>query len=152
MPQETSNSAVAAATKSDSPLPRPHSWSFTYHGPIAAKDDRECVLCTAVSLKKCPKSPAAHGSNPAGCAACHAAKIGHCANHAGLEAALAQHTDEHEIHKDHAATYTAACEAILNYAASLPPDVKAIYVKAVADQDIPDAPFAKIMIEVVATK
>jgi hypothetical protein len=109
-------------------------------------------MCNAVSMKKCGKDPGRHGSNFASCSSCHAAKIGYCHNHCGVAKAIGEHTKAHDIDPKLAKPFELVGAAISAYAASLPKDVKNVYVKAIADQDQPNAPFAKVRLEIVATK
>jgi hypothetical protein len=132
--------------------PTPHTWDFVYDGPVHAVDERQCDLCNAAAAKRCSKSPLQHGRDFASCATCHSAKIAHCANHCGLQAALTQHTVEHVIDEEHRHTFAAAVDALVAHAKTLPPDVRNLYVKAYANEGLPDSPFSVFHVHVVATK
>jgi hypothetical protein len=147
--------------------PEPKAWAFHYHGSVKPTDDRSCELCTAVAMGKCPKlgDPVRHGSPKpddnepwlSHCPACHAARMGYCHHHAGIETALAKHTVSgsgagHVIHPEQKDAWSAAQAHILTLVSGLPAEVKSVRVRAHADQDQPNADFARVVVEVAASK
>lgn len=147
--------------------PEPKAWAFNYDGPIHPVDDRNCELCNAAAMKKCPKlgDVTRHGSPTAAdpepwlkhCSSCHAARMGYCHNHCGISVALQKHTMTitgagHTIHAEQNDGWQAAQAHILGLATNQPADVKNIRVRAHADQDQPEMPFARVNIEITASK
>jgi hypothetical protein len=138
--------------------PTPLHWSFTYDGPVEPVDDRNCQLCNAAAMQKCPKDAASHGSDPSACSTCYAVRIGHCPNHCGVVRQLEEHFAEHHgighhtTELDHAKTFDIAKAAVLSYLDGMPKDVKTILVQAAADQDQPDAPFATLRLFVTVRR
>lgn len=160
-----SNTSPTPATAEQ---PEPKAWVFHYDGPIGATDDRNCELCNAAASGKCGKmgDPVRHGSETPQsgpepwlkhCASCHAARMGYCHNHAGIAAALAKHTEQttgagHVIHPEQKDAWSAAQAHILTLVSGLPAGVKFVRVRAHADQDQPEQPFARVVVSVTALK
>jgi hypothetical protein len=155
--QPTTTKTVAPATLPPA-LPPPLEASFTYDGPIQGKDDRNCEMCNAAAMKSCGKTAERHGRNADGssphqaCSTCQAAKLGYCHNHAGLAKVLSEHSKDHPIDAALSTRWSALMGAITGHVDLLPPDVKNVHVRATIDQDQPDMPFAKLRIEITATK
>jgi hypothetical protein len=120
-----------------------------------------------VATKKCPKlgDPVRHGSPKPDdqepwlkhCASCHAARMGYCHNHAGISTALQKHTDTmgaaHSIHPEQSDSWAAAQAHILNLVHRYQDaGAKFVQVRAHADQDQPDMPFARTVVSVTALK
>src|SRR5208282_3143472 len=149
--------------------PEPKAWAFHYDGPIQPADDRNCELCNAAAMKKCGKlgDIVRHGaetpqSGPEPwlkhCSSCHAARMGYCYLHCGVDTALQKHTVSvtgagHVIHSEQAEGWSAAQAHIMTLAAGkAAKGVKTIRVRAHADQDQPEMPFARVVVSVTALK
>lgn len=115
-------------------------FAFRYDGPIAAKEDRTCNMCNAVAAKKCPVPDNAHGTykkGSAGCPACQAIEHGYCHNHGGLEKAINEHENIHDLTDPmKAAAWKEISNAVITLTKLSPPDLNIwIEVKWVYDEN-----------------